>query len=457
MTIKVWAFVLIILGVLLVGLVAGFFATRKIFQTQMEKNPFVLALEDFTRVYNYKTKTDAKVETMSTKKTIETAYPGATNYISNFLKSLNGGVRMDTVGAIEKLTSLAKKGAVLGSASVAIQQPSAVMRAMAVINPVYFVTSAPKSINLLKHRQDWEELKKYAPIAGIKEMGRFDVGIGKDTADWIKANGNVMTKIDDILSVAPAFMDEVTWVSIWNAVKRETIHKHKNLSPRSDEFLKIAGERFTEVISLTQVYDSVFSRSDLMRNKSWIAKAITAFMAEPTTTLNMLWDSWVQAKRSGSVKGFVKATSTTTGAVVASLVLNAALKSIIMAMRDDDEDESYVEKYVENFFGDFKDSLNPLTLIPVAKDVVSIFKGYDVERMDMALFSDLEQAVDAFDSDTKTDYEKWSGFIGAIASFFGLPVKNVERDIRGLITTIFGERDETTLEGLLDAIKEGWH
>ena len=32
---------------------------------------FVLALEDFTRVYNYKTKTDALVETMDTKATIE--------------------------------------------------------------------------------------------------------------------------------------------------------------------------------------------------------------------------------------------------------------------------------------------------------------------------------------------------------------------------------------------------
>jgi hypothetical protein len=90
---------------------------------------FVLALEDFTRVYNYKTKTDAKVETMDTKATIETAYPGASDYISKFLKDLNGGVRGETVGWAERLTSLAKKGAVLGSWSVAIQQPSAVMRA----------------------------------------------------------------------------------------------------------------------------------------------------------------------------------------------------------------------------------------------------------------------------------------------------------------------------------------
>ena len=417
---------------------------------------FVLALEDFTRVYNYKTKTGDKVETMDTKATLETAYPGVTNYINKFLKDMNGGVRGETVGWAETLTSLSKKGAVLGSASVVIQQPSAVMRAMAMVDPKYFVTTAHKSVNLAKHKQDWEELKKYAPIAGIKEMGRFDVGMGQGTVDWIKSNKTALNKVEDGLSAAPAYMDEVTWVSIWNAVKRETANKNPKLDTSSEEFLKLAGERFTDVISLTQVYDSVFSRSDLMRNKSVVAKWLTAFMAEPSTTLNMLWDSWVQAKRTGGFKAYAKATTTTGGAVMASIVLNAALKSIVMAMRDDDEDESYAEKYLEHFAGDLKDSLNPLTLIPVVKDIVSIFKGYDVERMDMALFSDLKKALDAFDSDSKTVYEKWSGLVGAISAFFGVPIKNVERDIRGLITTVFGETEETTLEGMLNAIKEGW-
>ena len=417
---------------------------------------FVLALEDFTRVYNYKTKTDANVETMDTKATLETAYPGVTKYISKFLKDMNGGVRSETVGWAEKLTSLAKKGSVLGSASVAIQQPSAVMRAMAFINPKYFVMTTPESINLVKHKPDWAELKKYAPIAGIKEMGRFDVGMGQGTVDWIQSNKTVMEKGEDILSIAPAFMDEITWVSIWNAVKRETVSKRKDLAPNSDAFLKVAGERFTEVVSLSQVYDSVFSRSDLMRNKSLVAKWITAFMAEPTTTLNMIWDSWVQGVRSGSVKGFAKATSVTGGAIVASIVLNSALKAIVMGMRDDDEDESYIEKYLESFFGDLKDNLNPLTLVPAVKDVISIFNGYDVERMDMALFSDLKKAIDAFDSDNKTAYEKWSGLIGAISAFCGVPFKNVERDVKGAINTIFGEKVETTGAGLINAITEGW-
>ena len=417
---------------------------------------FVLALEDFTRVYNYKTKTDAKVETMDTKATLETAYPGVTNYISKFLKDMNGGVRAETVGWAEKLISLSKKGAVLGSWSVTIQQPSAVMRAMAMVNPKYFVTTAHKSLDLVKHKQDFEELKKYAPIAGIKEMGRFDVGMGQATVNWIKSNKTVMDKAEDFLSLPPAFMDEVTWVSIWNAVKRETVHNNPGLATSSEEFLKLAGERFTDVISMTQVYDSVFSRSDLMRNKSWIAKSLTAFMAEPSTTLNMIWDSWVTAKKEGSFKAYAKATITTGGPIVAGIILNSALKSIVLALRDDDEDEAYIEKYLEHLVGDLKDSLNPLGLIPFVKDILSVLKGYDVERMDMALFSDLKKAMDAFDSDSKTLYEKWSGLIGAISAFFGVPVKNVERDVRGLIITIFGKTEETTSAGMINAIVEGW-
>ena len=414
---------------------------------------FVLALEDFTRVYNYKTRTDANVETMDTKATLETAYPGVTKYINKFLKDMNGGVRSETVGFAEKMTSLAKKGAVLGSASVAIQQPSAIMRAMAYINPKYFVG---EKVSEGKHKEKWEELKKYAPIAGIKEMGRFDVGMGASTTDLIKADKNLLEKAEDWISLPPAFMDEVTWLSIWNAVKRETAHNYPKLATSSEEFLTLAGERFTDVISLSQVYDSVFSRSDLMRNKSWIAKSLTAFMAEPTTTLNMLWDSCVQGKRTGSKKGFVATTTATGGAVMAAIVFNSLLKSFVMAMRDDDEDESYIEKYFESFVGDLKDNINPLNLVPFVKDIVSIFKGYDVERMDVALISDFKDAIDAFDSDNKTLYEKWSGLIGAASALFGVPVKNIERDVRALFNTIFGKREHTTLEGWLYAIEKGW-
>ena len=414
---------------------------------------FVLPLEDFTRVFNYKSRTDAMVETMSTEATIANAYgKGATQYIRNFLKSLNGGVRIQGT-PVDKLISLTKKGAVLASASVVIQQPSAVMRAMAYIKPKYFVKATPDSLKLVNHKKDWAEIKQYAPIAGIKEMGHFDIGLGQSTVDWIKSNKTTMEKVDDALSKAPAYMDEVTWISIWQAVKREVLDT-TDLKYGTEAYLNKVGERFTEIVSLSQVYDSVFARSDIMRNPNPLAKMLTSFMAEPSTTLNMLFDSWVQGKRTGSKKAII----TTSSAVVSSIVLNAMLKSLVIAMRDDDEDESYIEKYFEAFSGDLKDNLNPLTLIPVVKDVVSIFKGYDVERMDMALFSDLKNAIDAFDSDSKTEYEKWSGLVGAISAFFGVPIKNVERDVRGFINTMisFFNGEKTTGAGIWNSIQEGW-
>ena len=419
---------------------------------------FVLPLEDFTRVFNYKTKTNALLKPMSTKQTLSDAHgDGAITYIRNFLTSLNGGVRVQNVGVVSKFMSLFKKGAVMASASVAIQQPSAIMRAMAYINPIYFVSSTHKSINLFNHKKVWAELKQYAPIAGIKEMGRFDVGMGQDTVAWIKDQKTFREKADDVLSKAPAYMDEVTWVSIWEAVKKEVAAKNKDLKVNSEEFLKKCGERFTEVVSLSQVYDSVFSRSDIMRNKNDLAKMLTAFMAEPTTTLNMVWDALVQGKRSGSVKSFLKVTAGTGGAVIASIVFNSVLKSIITAMRDDDDDETYLEKYVEAFVGNTKDNMNPFTYIPFVKDIVSIFEGYDVERMDMALFSDLYQALENMDSENKTEYEKWTGLIGAISAFAGVPFKNVERDIRGAYNTIksFIEGQQTTVGGVVNAISEG--
>jgi hypothetical protein len=78
--------------------------------------------------------------------------------------------------------------------------------------------------------------------------------------------------------------------------------------------------------------------------------------------------------------------------------------------------------------------------------------------MDMALIADLKNAFDAFGSNSKTEYEKWTGLIGAISALGGVPFKNVERDIRGAVNTIksFIEGEKTTGAGVKEAIKEGW-
>ena len=421
---------------------------------------FVLPLEDFNRVFNYKTPSTDNLDTESVKMYIQNAYGSQPNqYIKQLLTDLNGGARTDpSADFITKLTGLFKKSAVFASASVVVQQPSAIARASAMIDSKYFVTK----LSVAQHNEEWAEVKKYAPVAIIKEMGYFDTHMGRSTVDFIKAKeyDGVADKMkalftdsgyrDEMLSKAPAVADELSWCYIWNAVKKE-IADTTDLKVGSEEFLKKCGERFTEVVVNTQVYDSVLSRSAMMRSKDTGMKMVTAFMAEPTTSINMIADAIIQGKR-GNKKGAAK----TVGAVVASLILNSILVSFVYAGRDDDEDKTYAEKYVGTLSRELVESSIPLTMIPFVKDIVSIAQGYDVERSDMAIISDLFTAFKKLSNDNLSAYKKVEDFGGAVAAIFGLPVKNIMRDVRAMYNTAssFINGQETTGEGVKQAVKE---
>ena len=423
---------------------------------------FVLPLEDFYRVYNYKTPTSDRMATESVEMFLQNAYgKGATMYIDQLLKDLNGGARTDlTTGFITKAMNLFKKGAVFASASVVIQQPSAIARATALVDLKYFI--GPK-VDRKRHKLLWDEVKQYAPVAIIKEMGYFDTNMGKSTQDFLlgKEYESISEKMkalvtdsnfrDEVLSKAPALADEIAWCGIWDAVKRETKARNKGMDVKSEEFLKKVGERFTEVIVKTQVYDSVLSRSANMRSKDTGMKMATAFMAEPTTSINMITDALLKAKR-GDKKSCRKAI----GSVIAAQILNAFLVSFVYAARDDDEEETYLEKYISNFTAESLYGMNPMTYIPFIKDIVSIVQGYDVERSDMAVISDLWKAWENLDKDSMSTYRKVEGFAGSICQIFGLPVKNIMRDVRSVLQVYQGivSGQQTTSRGIKYALKE---
>ena len=426
---------------------------------------FVLPMEDFYRIYNYTTPSkDENLPTEGVNASIENAYgSGATEYIEQMLKDLNGGARSDSrTGFINKMMGLFKKGAVFASVSVVVQQPSAIARAAAIVDTKYFI--GPK-VDHKRHEELWAEVKQYAPVAIIKEMGYFDTNMGKSTQDFImgqeysgfsekmKALVTDSNYRDEVLSKAPALADEIAWCGIWEAVKRETKDKNPGMDVTSEEFLKMVGERFTEVIVKTQVYDSVLSRSAMMRSKDTGMKMATAFMAEPTTSINMVADALMKGKRNG-VDGR-RYCRKAIGAVIASQIFNAILVSFVYAGRDDDEDETYWEKYIGTLTGEILDGLNPAGYIPFIKDIVSIVQGYDVERSDMAVVSDLWKAWQNLSNDKVSVYRKVEGFAGSIAQIFGLPVKNIMRDVRGIYQTVMSFMDDqkTTKAGIKYAIK----
>ncbi|MBQ3181648.1 MAG: hypothetical protein IJB50_02705, partial [Clostridia bacterium] len=360
-------------------------------------------------------------------------------YIETFLEDMNGNVRVShTDKAINRWISKFKKGAVFASASVVIQQPSSIIRAMSYIKPKYFTSTTFKF-----SERDYQECIKYAPVAGIKEMGRFDTGVGAATTNWllqetpkriknkIKAFFDVSdsTYRDDKLSYFAAKADEITWGHIWAAVK-SVIADTTDLKVGSREYFEACGKRFTDVVNRTQVYDSTISRSQMMRSKSTGAQMLTAFMSEPTVSLNLLMNAAEQAKTGG--KEGKRFAAGAVAAFVGSVALNSLLKSFVTAARDDDEEETYFEKYVTAATDNFLSDVFPHNLIPFIKDIVSIYEGYTVERADMNLFSDLAQSIKYLNSESKTDYEKFESVLGSLAAFLGLPVKNVLRDGRAV-------------------------
>lgn len=421
---------------------------------------FVLPLENIDRVYNLYNVTD-DYEFTSIKQIIENAYGDkALTYIDDLIKDINGGVVHEAgTDFISKATSLFKKNAVFASASVAIQQPSAIARAFSEVNFKYFVKVTGSGFS----RKSYNEMKKYAPIAVIKEMGYFDTNMAQSTVDFLNNNDyeGVKEKLkafikdgsyrDEALSFFASKADEITWTHIWNACKAEV--KANNSELTKEQQLEKAGERFTEVVTKTQVYDSVFSRSGLMRSRDSAVKNATAFMAEPTTSLNMLANAVVQAKRGNISKA--KA-----GRVVASLVtasvFNSLLQTIVTAARADDDDKDWAEVYLAQLIPNFIDNLNPFNQIAFIKDIFNIFQGYDVTRADMNLFSDLADAIDKLDSDKISVDDKIKKLAGATAAFFGLPVKNILRDFDSFKNIVNDFRDDKkySSETAFDLFKE---
>ena len=389
---------------------------------------FVIPIDNLNKLINYGSWIDGEAQSISTM--LEARYSSAVNdYLTTFIKDLNGAKAQNggLLGVMSNWLTKFKKTAVAASLSVVVQQPTAILRATSEIDAKYFA-HLPKAETLNKK---WDKIKKYAPIAIIKDIGGFDAGSGKQIAEWLNADtrqglNKAMNKVDDVTMMGAALGDQIGWGSIWTAVERE-VQAKQHLQYGTKEFYEAVGKRFTDVIVKTQVYDSTLSRSGFMRGKDGLLKMATAFMGEPTLSINMLADTFLQAKR-GTIKK--RQAARTIAAVYSATIAASIVKSLVYALRDDDDDEAYLEKYAQALGGTILSDINPLSMLPIFRDVLSIMEGWDVERTDMAIVQDLYNAVTALGSENKTTWRKIEDLAGALAALVGVPAKNLLRTAR---------------------------
>ncbi|MBR2410142.1 MAG: hypothetical protein IKB08_00290 [Clostridia bacterium] len=417
-------------------------------------NAMTIPIENFTRVFNYQKPVQEEfTEEGKLQKNTGNSYKEkfkdvygerGVKYFEDFLRDMNGGNQTTSRDFMSKMMGMFKKSAVTGSLSVAIQQPSAIVRATALIDPKYFVTK-PYS------QEDYNEMLRYCPVAGIKEIGRFDTGTGLTATEWIlNEKGGFKDKADEFLSYLPGWMDRRTWVYIWQAVKKETADK---TNKKGEELFKEAAKRFRDVIDYTQVYDSTLSRSAYMRDKGTGARMATAFLAEPTLSYNMVREALMNAKNDK------KQAARSVAAFAGATLLNALLKSVITALRQDDEETNYFELYLSEVPQSFIEDVIIVNSLPVVKDIISIFKGYDVSRSDMTLFSNVYNAFRVISKeDHVATWDEWFVAIGALSAFTGIPLNNVLKDFTAVIKTVggLGKSPDFSIEVLGQTIAESF-
>lgn len=422
---------------------------------------FAVQQDNFMRVLNYKDTVDAEHGSTSVKQAIRDSYgTEGINYITGLMgDSFGGAVQLNDDNVFGKLFGKFKKTAVAANLSVAIQQPSAIMRATAMIDGKY-LTKTVRQKNVL------EEMYNYSSTAFLKNMGRFDIGTGRSAEQYILkpelkgkdyvrqlfATGEYSTgELDDVTGFLSEKADWVTWGHIMNAVMAE-IEDTTDLKRGTEEFKRAAGRRFDEVVNATQVYDSILVKSPMMRDQRGIAQIISAFKMEPTLSYNLFVDSISKEK--------VAAKSTARGllALTLNVFANALLKSIIGALRDRDEDKTYLEKYAEKLANNIGSDLIPILNLPGVDAISEAIQGFTTELPEMGMISDTVSAGNKALKKIKNG--DWGGALGELTvvfNLFGLPVRNVYRDFAAIFNTAVNTKPlkDTSFAGIYEAAVEG--
>lgn len=414
-----------------------------VFTRQMDQmgsyNAFVLPLSDLQKWYNYK-----KKDAGSVKESIRRVFgEDGQRYITKLMEDING-----TDNGSKDLASLMirnmKSSAVGANIRTAIQQPTAYVRAMAEIDLKYLI----QGLKVHVPDSEWELAKQYAPIAQWKDWGYFDINTGRSMKNILMGSESGKEWLTEKSMWLAGKGDEIAWKRLWIAAKAETQSLYPELAEGSEEFYQQAGKRMSEIIDRTQVVDTVLHRSALMKDKNGLVQMYTSFFSEPTKSYNMLYRAITDVAVNND-----KETRRRAGRILGVWLVNGVATSLAAAVVDamrDKEDKKLSEKYLTAVGENLADNLNLLNMIPLVKDVVSIFQGYQVQRTDMQAIQQLYYAmqknmkyISGESSLTLPGllYENTK----ALSTLSGVPLNNALKDTDAVVNTLLQVFGNTNL------------
>lgn len=390
--------------------------------------------------------------TESVRDAARDAYGYAANkYIVGVLRDINGAQMTGGEGYGKMMLGRVNRASVAANLRVAFLQPLSIIRAATVLKGTDILTGA--GIGATHIKRNLKEMEEHSGIAVWKQLGFYDVNIGRSVSKLIKHDETKMDKLIDASMKGAEWADRMTWALMWEGARRDVA---RTTSPSSEGFLDKVAERFEEVVYKTQVVDSVLTRSQYMRNPGFFAKWTSSFMSEPTTTYNMLLNAYSKFTQEARNTNFQKAWQKTGKMVFRTMAvytvtaaINAVVESLMGAWRDEDDYKTFVEKFQEGYYDNFVNNIMPFNKLPLISDVYEYAKkslalfgvdtyGYGdtnviTQWLDQ-LYAGLEIVADKVNGDSTnyTEYGAIYKLMQGVSSLTGVPMASFMREVAAM-------------------------
>ena len=394
----------------------------------------------------------------SLKQKIIHSYGREADAFYNKLINNLSGVQMYTNNSAEalsdKLLSNYKEAAVAGNVSVVLKQPMSIFRAL----PEFSLAGLKKSmafediLNLSPKqlKANTAEMLKYSGIARLKAWGSSENMTRKSFESLYNDNSDTARqKINEFLTSGAENADMWTWAKLWRMSKAE-IDAQGKYTAGSKEYFEAVDRKFSDVIGKTQVVQSALDSSMAVQNAKGFGKFLFAFQNEPLKQYSYLISTLNDARRGkpGAKKKLAK--------VIASSLANAAAVSAISTFMawlrgtlDRDDDDELLDDLMKEFAGNSIDDLLSGTFAPVWQYIDTIMGainsgvyGNTVERLDMAALTDLGGLINKYfisQNGGRPNLGTVQDIVNVASNLFGLPAKNIFRDVKSVIDRIILE------------------
>lgn len=394
----------------------------------------------------------------SLKQRIIRSYGREADAFYNKLINNLSGVQMYTNNSAEalsdKLLSNYKAAAVAGNVSVVLKQPMSIFRAL----PEFSLAGLKKSmafediLNLSPKqlKANTAEMLKYSGIARLKAWGSSENMTRKSFESLYNDNSDTARqKINEFLTSGAENADMWTWAKLWRMSKAE-IDARGKYTAGSKEYFEAVDGKFSDVIGKTQVVQSALDSSMAVQNAKGFGKFLFAFQNEPLKQYSYLISTLNDARRGkpGAKKKLAK--------VIASSLANAAAVSAISTFMawlrgtlDRDDDDELLDDLMKEFAGNSIDDLLSGAFAPVWQYIDTIMGaknsgvyGNTVERLDMAALTDLGGLINKYfisQNGGRPNLGTVQDIVNVASNLFGLPAKNIFRDVKSVIDRIILE------------------